>query len=181
MIALAFVLRWSLILVSTLGVSALLGLLGVVMYILPGLPSIAELDTVKYHVPLRIYSADGKLVAEYGAKRRIPLRIEEIPDSLKQAVVAAEDANFYHHPGVDYKGLLRAVGKLITTGEKVQGGSTISGALAKSGRRRSSTLETFVKEQEALSKKWVSSRIWRVNFGGFVDVCISYCSTRDSR
>ena len=131
MIALAFVLRWSLILVSTLGVSALLGLLGVVMYILPGLPSIAELDTVKYHVPLRIYSADGKLVAEYGAKRRIPLRIEEIPDSLKQAVVAAEDANFYHHPGVDYKGLLRAVGKLITTGEKVQGGSTITMQVAR--------------------------------------------------
>ncbi len=76
MIALAFVLRWFLILVSTLGVSVLLGLLGIVMYILPGLPSIAELDTVKYHVPLRVYSADGKLVAEYGAKRRIPLRRE---------------------------------------------------------------------------------------------------------
>jgi len=131
MVALAFVLRWSLILVSTLGVAALLGLLGIVMYVLPGLPSIAELDTVKYHVPLRVYSAGGELVAEYGAKHRIPLAIEDIPDSLKQAVVAAEDANFYNHPGVDYKGLLRAVGKLITTGEKVQGGSTITMQVAR--------------------------------------------------
>ena len=131
MVALAFVLRWSLILVSSFSVAALLGLLGVVMYVLPGLPSIAELDTVEYHVPLRVYSAGGELLAEYGAKRRVPLAIEAIPDSLKQAVVAAEDARFYIHPGVDYKGLLRAVVVLAKTGEKVQGGSTITMQVAR--------------------------------------------------
>lgn len=131
MVALAFVLRWSLILVSSLGVVALLGVLGVVMYVLPGLPSITELKTVEYHVPLRVYSADGELLAEYGAKHRIPLTIEAIPERLKQAVIAAEDANFYSHPGVDYKGLLRAAVRLVQTGEKVQGGSTITMQVAR--------------------------------------------------
>jgi len=131
MVALAFVLRWSLILVSSFGLAALLGVFGVVMYVLPGLPSIAELETIEYHVPLRVYSAEGVLMAVYGEKRRVPLAIEEIPQALKQAVVAAEDARFYQHSGVDYKGLLRAVVSLVRTGERAQGGSTITMQVAR--------------------------------------------------
>lgn len=109
----------------------LLGAVGLVMYVLPGLPSITELETVEYHVPLRVYSAEGALLAEFGEKRRIPLAIEDIPENLKRAVIAAEDDRFYDHPGVDYKGLLRAALRLMQTGEKVQGGSTITMQVAR--------------------------------------------------
>ena len=82
-------------------------------------------------VPLRVYSSDGGLMAEYGEKRRSPKAIEDIPLALRQAFLAAEDDRFYEHPGVDYQGILRAVMVLLTTGERGQGGSTITMQLAR--------------------------------------------------
>ncbi|MFP4132005.1 MAG: transglycosylase domain-containing protein, partial [Thiohalospira sp.] len=76
-------------------------------HLAPGLPAHAELQDIELQVPLRIYSRDGKLIAEYGSQRRIPLERNEIPSLMVQAVMAAEDNRFYDHPGVDYLGLIR--------------------------------------------------------------------------
>jgi penicillin-binding protein 1A len=70
-------------------------------------------------------------LAEYGEKRRIPLKFEQIPEPLLQAFLAAEDDRFFEHPGVDYQGILRAVVQLVRTGERRQGGSTITMQVAR--------------------------------------------------
>lgn len=101
------------------------------LYLNPKLPAIDSLKDVQLQVPLRIYSDEGKLMAEYGEMKRVPLRYEEFPPELIQAVLAAEDDRFFEHPGVDYQGLLRAAAHLITTGKKGQGGSTITMQVAR--------------------------------------------------
>lgn len=95
------------------------------------LPDVETLRDVQLQVPLRVFSADGELISVFGEKRRIPVAIEDIPDHLKYAFIAGEDARFYEHPGVDYQGLTRAVVTLATTGEKSVGGSTITQMLAR--------------------------------------------------
>jgi penicillin-binding protein 1A len=100
-------------------------------YLNPKLPSIEGLSNVQLQVPLRIYSSDGALMGEFGEKRRTPKMLEEIPDFMQQAFLSAEDDRFYEHPGVDYQGILRAVMNLILTGERGQGGSTITMQLAR--------------------------------------------------
>ncbi len=107
------------------------GLIGLYLYLEPELPSIEGLSDIKLQVPLRIYSSDGGVIAEYGEKRRDPKAIDEIPLRLRQAFLAAEDDRFYEHPGVDYQGILRAVMVLATTGKRGQGGSTITMQLAR--------------------------------------------------
>jgi len=99
--------------------------------IAPTLPDVETLRDVRLQVPLRVYSSDGKLINVFGEKRRIPVRIENVPDHLKHAFIAGEDARFYEHPGVDYQGLTRAAWTLATTGEKSIGGSTITQMLAR--------------------------------------------------
>ncbi len=123
--------RWMLTAFAGMALSALVVTLGIVLYVSPGLPSIDELKTVQYKVPLRVFSSEGSLLAEFGEKRRDPLPLEQIPEALKAAVVAAEDDRFYEHPGVDYQGILRAVLKLVQTGEAMQGGSTITMQVAR--------------------------------------------------
>ena len=100
-------------------------------YLEPDLPDIDNLREVRLQVPLKVYSRDGKLIAEFGEKRRNPLTFEEIPEQMVQAVLSAEDSNFFHHPGVDYRGLLRAGLQLALTGKKKQGGSTITMQVAR--------------------------------------------------
>ncbi len=100
-------------------------------YLEPSLPSIESLKSVQFQVPLRVYSSDDKLIAEFGEMRRIPLAYEDIPEPLVQAFLAAEDDRFFEHPGVDYKGLLRAAYQLLLTGERRQGGSTITMQVAR--------------------------------------------------
>ena len=115
-------------------VGALVGALAAVagyFYFRKDLPSVDNLRTVQLQVPLRVYSADGKLIAQYGEKRRYPVRYDEIPPRLVQAFLAAEDANFFSHRGIDPVGLARAALTLITTGEKRQGGSTITMQVAR--------------------------------------------------
>jgi penicillin-binding protein 1A len=90
------------------------------------LPDISQLANVQYQIPLSIYSSEGLLIAQYGEKKRSPVTITATPPLLIKAFLAAEDANFFEHSGVDYKGLLRAGVKLLLTGEKKQGGSTIT-------------------------------------------------------
>lgn len=97
----------------------------------PELPSVESLKDVRFQVPLRVYASDGKLIAEFGEKKRIPVTINGVPELLVKAVLAAEDDRFYEHPGVDYQGLLRALAVMIRTGERVQGGSTITMQVAR--------------------------------------------------
>ena len=72
------------------------------------LPNVEILKNVSYEIPLRIYSADGKLIGEFGEKRRIPLRFNDIPQNIKNAFLATEDARFYEHYGIDPIGITRA-------------------------------------------------------------------------
>ena len=106
-------------------------LVGIFLYLEPDLPSIETLRDVRLQVPLRVYSNDGKLIAEFGEKRREPLQYDELPEQVIQAFLAAEDDRFFEHPGVDYQGLLRAAIQLILTGERRQGGSTITMQVAR--------------------------------------------------
>ena len=100
-------------------------------YLNPKLPSIEGLSNVQLQVPLRIYSSDGALMGEFGEKRRTPKSLEQIPDLMEQAFLSAEDDRFFEHPGVDYKGILRAAVNLVMTGHRGQGGSTITMQLAR--------------------------------------------------
>lgn len=95
------------------------------------LPSVQSLREPNLGAPLRIYSADGKLIGEFGAERRTPLAYEQFPEQVIHAFLAAEDDQFFQHGGVDYFGLMRAALKLAATGEKRQGGSTITMQLAR--------------------------------------------------
>ena len=106
--------------------------LGLYAYLNPKLPEIDTLKDVRLQVPLRVYSKNGELLAEFGKMKRSPLNYEEFPQQLIDAVLAAEDDRFFEHPGVDYKGLLRASFQLIRSGgEKRQGGSTITMQVAR--------------------------------------------------
>jgi penicillin-binding protein 1A len=106
-------------------------LLGAYLYLEPKLPSIETLKDVRLQVPLRIYSNDQLLIAEFGEKRREPLDFEQIPPIMINAFLAAEDDRFFQHPGVDYQGILRAAIQLLLTGERRQGGSTITMQVAR--------------------------------------------------
>jgi len=95
------------------------------------LPDVETLRDIQLQVPLRVYTQDSRLISVFGEKRRIPVRIDEMPTFLKNAFIAGEDARFRIHPGVDYQGISRAVWTLVTTGEKSIGGSTITQQLAR--------------------------------------------------
>ena len=87
------------------------------LFLAPGLPATAALRDTRLQSPLSVYTRDGKLVAEFGEKRRHPIRLEDVPEQTIQAFLAAEDDRFFSHPGVDWQGLVRAVAHVIKTGE----------------------------------------------------------------
>ena len=95
------------------------------------LPNVEILKNVSYEIPLRIYSADGKLIGEFGEKRRIPLRFNDIPQNIKNAFLATEDARFYEHYGIDPIGITRAGLIYLKTGRKAQGASTLTQQIAR--------------------------------------------------
>ena len=100
-------------------------------YVEPKLPSVASVRTVPMQVPLKIFSAEGKLIASFGETRRKPVLISEIPQLVRQAFIAVEDGRFYDHHGLDPLGIARALWEILTTGEKGSGGSTITQQLAR--------------------------------------------------
>ena len=101
------------------------------LYVVPKLPNIESLKDIRMQVPLRVYTADNSLIAEFGEKRRTPITINEVNPQLIEAFLAAEDDRFYSHPGVDWQGLARAAYSLMKTGSKKQGGSTITMQVAR--------------------------------------------------
>ena len=124
-------LRFIFNLLLALPVFGVIAVAAVAWYILPGLPDIDALRDTRMQVPLRVYSSELTLIAEFGEKRRAPVGIEEVPAQMIRAFLAAEDDRFYAHPGVDWQGLLRAAYELARTGAKKQGGSTITMQVAR--------------------------------------------------
>ena len=115
---------------STLAVLLVAGM-AVVVYLVPQLPSPESLRDVSLRVPLRVYDRDGGMIAEFGELRRQPVRLADIPETLRVAVVATEDEHFHRHPGVDWRGIARALAHLARTREKGPGGSTITMQVAR--------------------------------------------------
>ncbi len=101
-------------------------ILGVYLWVAPSLPSVEMLKDVRLQEPMRVYTRDGRLIAEFGEQKRAPLSWEEMPPQVIQAFLAAEDDRFFQHPGVDYQGLLRAGINHLLTGDRTQGGGTIT-------------------------------------------------------
>ena len=107
----------------------LLGLAALLAY--PTLPSLEVLTDYRPKIPLRIYSAEGTLIGEFGEERRALIQISDVPEVMKQAILAAEDDRFYEHGGVDYMGVLRAAFSNFTSGTVKQGASTITMQVAR--------------------------------------------------
>ncbi|XOZ33373.1 penicillin-binding protein 1A [Halomonadaceae bacterium KBTZ08] len=101
------------------------------LYLQPGLPSVDQLRDVNLQTPLKVYTRDSKLIAEFGEMRRTPRDLETIPRHQIQAFLAAEDSRFHDHYGVDVRGLIRATWELAITGSIQSGGSTITMQVAK--------------------------------------------------
>ena len=113
------------------GVASIVIIAGVALAVAyPNLPDISDLSDYRPKLPLRVFSAEGVLIGEFGEERRNLTPIAEIPKVMKDAVLAIEDARFYSHGGVDYRGLLRAA--LANLGRaKSQGASTITMQVAR--------------------------------------------------
>jgi penicillin-binding protein 1A len=106
-------------------------LLIVLVLTYPNLPSLEVLTDYRPKIPLRVYTADGFLIGEYGEERRAVVAFQDVPPVLKHAILAAEDDRFYHHGGIDYTGILRAAGANLLGGGKRQGASTITQQVAR--------------------------------------------------
>ncbi|MDP2588564.1 PBP1A family penicillin-binding protein [Vibrio splendidus] len=111
-----------------LGVSTILGFY---YYVKPELPDVATLRDVKLQTPMQVFSQDGKLISQFGEKRRNPVTYDEIPRHLVEALIATEDSRFYEHPGIDPIGITRAALVVAMSGSAKQGASTITQQLAR--------------------------------------------------
>ncbi|HEY5734064.1 MAG TPA: penicillin-binding protein 1A [Gammaproteobacteria bacterium] len=153
--------RWLLTLGFSLLLIGLLLVTGIYSYYSPQLPAIEVLRDVHFQVPLKIFSRDHELIAEFGEKRRSPVSYSAIPERLIEAFLAAEDDRFFEHPGVDYQGIIRAASQLIKTGKKTQGGSTITMQVArnffltneKTYERKIKEILLALKIEQSLSKE----------------------------
>ena len=121
----------------------LIGLAAAVAY--PSLPTLEVLTDYHPKIPLRIYSAEGFLLGEFGDERRTVVRIAEVPADLKHAILAAEDERFFEHSGVDYIGVLRAARSNFVSGETKQGASTITMQVARN---------FFLTKEKTLARKF---------------------------
>jgi len=140
--------RWWLYPIAALLGLSLLGALLVgfaVLVTLPTLPSLEALTDYRPKIPLRVYSAEGVLMGEFGEERRDVVKVSEVPERLKQAILAAEDDRFYQHGGVDYAGVLRAAYSNFASGGVRQGASTITMQVARN---------FFLTKEKTLTRKF---------------------------
>src|SRR5437870_11658480 len=124
-------LAFPLALLAGLAVAAVLAVALVVALAYPNLPSLQALTEYQPKIPLRVYTAEGVLIGEFGEERRAVVSISEVPSQLKNAIIAAEDERFYQHPGIDYIGVLRAAYANLVAGGRRQGASTITMQVAR--------------------------------------------------
>jgi len=168
-------LRWALIASAGLALLAAIGL-GTLYYVVSSrLPEVDSLRQVEMQEPLYVYAADGRLMAVFGENRRYPVTIDQVPERLRQAFIAIEDARFYEHGGVDYKGVARAVWLLATTDDKrVPGGSTITQQVARqfflsseySYKRKLAEMLLAMKMERELSKDEILALYLNKSFFG---------------
>jgi len=111
----------------------------------PTLPSLEALTDYRPKMPLRVFSAEGVLIGEFGEERRELVKIEDVPVLMKKAILAAEDDRFYEHGGVDYIGVLRATYSNFTSGGVKQGASTITMQVARN---------FFLSKEKTMSRKF---------------------------
>ena len=126
--------RWVLYpLLALLGLVAIaVAMISVVLVLTyPNLPSLEILTDYRPKIPLRVYTADGHLIGEFGEERRAIARFDDVPAIMKQAILAAEDERFYQHGGVDALGIVRAAVSNLLGGGRRQGASTITQQVAK--------------------------------------------------
>jgi penicillin-binding protein 1A len=123
--------HYALALTVSLGVvgTALAGLAAALIY--PNLPPLEALTDYRPKLPLRVYTADGALIGEFGEERRAFITIDKVPTYMKQAIIAAEDERFYSHGGVDTLGILRAAASNLLSGGAKEGASTITMQVAR--------------------------------------------------
>jgi penicillin-binding protein 1A len=124
-------LAFPLILVGGFLVTALLVLALIIALAYPNLPSLQALTEYQPKIPLRIYTAEGVQIGEFGEERRAVVAIGDVPPTLKNAIIAAEDERFYEHAGIDYIGVLRAAYANLMAGGRRQGASTITMQVAR--------------------------------------------------
>ena len=117
--------------ITTVVCGLALSLSGAFLYLSPNLPSVESLRSIELQIPLRVYSNDAKLIAEFGEMRRSPILFNDIPKNFIYALLAAEDDNFANHYGVDPGSLVRAAAQILKTGRIQTGGSTITMQVAK--------------------------------------------------
>ncbi len=122
-----------------------MGVIGLYLYLEPASPRVDSLRDLQLQTPMTIYSSDGHLISEFGDKRRIPLKLEEVPQTFIHALIATEDQRFYEHFGIDFIGIIRAVVNLVTTGTRSQGASTITQLVARN---------VFLNRQKTFTRKF---------------------------
>lgn len=123
---------------------ALASLAAVTAFVWPNLPSLEALTDYRPQIPMRVYSADGELLGEFGEERRNFVRVQDLPPILTRAILAAEDERFYEHPGIDIMGVMRAAATNMVLGGKRQGASTITMQVARN---------FFLTREKTLSRK----------------------------
>jgi penicillin-binding protein 1A len=138
---------WHTLFAALLGFGLLLALLLALAAILiyPNLPSLEALTDYQPKVPLRVYTADGALIGEFGEERRAVVKIKAVPPMMRQAILAAEDERFYQHGGVDYIGVVRAALSNLTSGGAREGASTITMQVARN---------FFLSREKTLTRKF---------------------------
>jgi penicillin-binding protein 1A len=123
-------LAWMLALVVAGALAVVIGVSIALAVAYPNLPDVADLADYRPKLPLRVFTSDGQLIGEFGEERRNLLPFKDIPEVMKNAVLAIEDSRFFEHSGVDYRGMLRAA--LANLGRaKSQGASTITMQVAR--------------------------------------------------
>jgi len=121
----------SILLIATFAILGAASIAVAAAFAWPKLPSLDALTDYKPRIPLRVFSADGALIGEFGEERRTFIAIKDVPATLKQAILSAEDDRFFEHSGVDFSGLIRATLLNLMGGSKRQGGSTITMQVAR--------------------------------------------------
>lgn len=111
--------------------AAIWWLAGLYLYLSPRLPEASALQDIKLQTPLRVMSEDGLLIGQFGEQKRLPVRFEDLPKTFVDALLAAEDDQFFTHSGINLLSLARAVSELIATGSKQSGGSTLTMQVAR--------------------------------------------------
>ncbi|OCQ19726.1 penicillin-sensitive transpeptidase [Pseudoalteromonas luteoviolacea] len=117
--------------VFVFGLFGVLILIGLYFYVKSDIPSVKVLKDVQLQTPMQVFTRDGKLINQFGEKRRIPVQISDVPKPLLNAFLATEDNRFYEHFGIDPIGIVRSFIVLVSTGQKKQGASTITMQLAR--------------------------------------------------